>query len=176
MQSDLMNTMRRPVQLLIVGSFFAFCFFATVARISPSGLGSADGYHNGLMAPTDEAFQAFIINDLTGAPRWPDFESVPREIKRLIVNAHMTSFPLYPSNFGNYFENAAGDHVVVNESDIRFRYYGSNCTFLGLDKPVIPRAFTSITGPVYLRPGYSTFLYAIENTKTLGALKNQDEQ
>ncbi len=133
-------------------------------------------YQNGLMAPTNDAFQSFVNEELTGPFRWNDFESVPREIKRIIVNAHMTRFPLYPTNLSGGFENGAGDLIVVDEADIGQRYYGSNCSFFGLEKAIVPRAFTSVTGPVYLSPGYSTLFYAIESSMTLPALKNQTEQ
>jgi len=132
-------------------------------------------YQNGLMAPTNAAFQSFVEEELTGAQRWPDLESVPREIKRIIVNAHMTRFPLYPTNLKGGFENGAGDFIVLDEADIGYKYYGSNCSFLGLDKAIVPRAFTSVTGPVYLSPGFSSLFYAIESSRTLPALKNQDD-
>jgi uncharacterized surface protein with fasciclin (FAS1) repeats len=134
-------------------------------------------YHNGLLAPTDEAFKAFIDEMLTansGYPHWKTFASVPAEIKKIIVNTHMTAEPIYPSSLLNGIENYNGGIVKYNEAAVVQKYFGSNCTFIGLSEFVIPRAFLSITGPVYLRPGYSVFMYAMQQSKVLPALTNED--
>ena len=134
-------------------------------------------YQNGLLAPTDLAFQRLIDEVLTvnsGYPHWPDFNTIPDHIKKLIINAHMCRLPVYRTNLQEGFENGAGDIITLDEADIQDKYYGSNCTFIGLNEAVKPRAFTSVTGPVYLRPGYSTMMYAIEYAKTLSALKTPD--
>ena len=134
-------------------------------------------YQNALLAPTDEAFQKFIDEVLTansGYPRWSSYPAVPKEIKKIIANSHMALYPVYRKNLIEGFDNGAGDRIRLNESNIVRKHYGSNCTFLGLDKVIIPRAFSSVAGPVYLRPGYSTFMYALEYTKILPALKKED--
>ena len=134
-------------------------------------------YQNGVLAPSDEAFQTFIDEVLTassGFPRWGSYEKVPNEIKRIIANTHLTSYPVYYTNIMEGIENAAGDVVRLDPGDISHKIYGSNCTFLGLDITIIPRAFSSVAGPVYLRPGYSTLLYAMEYTKILPALKREE--
>lgn len=133
-------------------------------------------YQNGVLAPTDLAFQRLmdeVVTNASGYPHWPDYESVPIEVKRIIVNAHLSEKPVYRSNIEQGFRNGADDIITVNESNIVHRFYGSNCSFLGLEEAIVPRAFSSITGPVYLRPGYSTLQYAMEYSKTLPALKEE---
>jgi uncharacterized surface protein with fasciclin (FAS1) repeats len=136
-------------------------------------------YQNALLAPTDQAFQKFINEVLTassGYPRWSSYNAVPLEIKKIIANTHLATSPVYETNIIEGFENGAGDIVRIDESDIIKKYYGSNCTFLGLDEVIIPRAFSSVSGPVYLRPGYSVFMYAMEYTKILPAIKDQNAE
>ena len=136
-------------------------------------------YQNGVLAPSNEAFQNFldeVVTSNSGYPHWPDFDGIPLEVKRIILNAHMATIPVYRSNIEEGFLNGADDKITVDEADILFKYYGSNCSFLGLNKAVVPRAFSSITGPIYLRPGYSTLLYALEYAKVLPALKEEGKE
>jgi uncharacterized surface protein with fasciclin (FAS1) repeats len=130
--------------------------------------------HYGLLAPDDDAFQKFldeVVTAKSGYPHWAELEIIPDEIKKLIVNAHMSDFPVYKTNIDEGFYNGLDDKVFIAESDISEKYYGSNCTFLGLSEAVIPRAFSSVTAPVYLRPGYSTFMRCMEYSRVLPALK-----
>ena len=42
-------------------------------------------YHNGCLAPTDEAYLSFINDILTtgsGYPHWGNYESIPKEVKQ----------------------------------------------------------------------------------------------
>lgn len=136
-------------------------------------------YQNGVLAPTNVAFQRLIDEVVTinsGYPHWRDFDAVPLEVKRIILNAHMTESPVYRTNIEEGFRNGADDIVTVDEGDVIHKYYGSNSTVLGLSEAIVPRAFSSITGPVYLRPGYSTLLYAMEYSKTLPALKEEGKE
>lgn len=122
--------------------------------------------HNGMFIPTDNAFQVFldeVFTNKSGYPHWPDFESAPKPIIRLIVNSHFTNQPVYPDDDGG-FHDGQGNRVSLDESDIIRKEFGSNCTFLGIDKYIVPRVFTGVTGPVYLRPEFSTFMYAMELT------------
>lgn len=133
-------------------------------------------YQNGILAPTDEAFQRLldeVVTSASGYPHWTNFDNMPLEVKRIIINAHLTDKPVYRTNIKKGFKNGAKDIITVDEADIVYKYYGSNCSFLGLNKAIVPRAFSSITGPIYLRPGYSTFQYAMEYSKTLPALKEE---
>jgi len=88
----------------------------------------------------------------------------------------MAETPVYQTNIEQGFRNGADDIVTINESDVIHKYYGSNSTVLGLSEAIVPRAFSSITGPIYLRPGYSTLLYAMEYSKTLPALKEEGKE
>ncbi len=133
-------------------------------------------YHNGFLAPTDEAYTHFINDILTtgsGYPHWGSYESIPIEVKRIIINNHMTANPVYRTDMQQGFYTGEGDLVTLNEDAVVQKYFGSNATFLGLNEVVVPRAFTSVAGPVYLRPGYSTLLYAIEFAKVLPAIKKE---
>ena len=134
-------------------------------------------YHNGIIAPSDQAFQSFfdeVLTSASGYPHWASFESVPAEIRKILINSHMTSSPIYKYDIDYGFRNAESDWVLIDESKIHNKYYGSNATFIGLDEVVIPRAFSSVTGPVYLRPGYSTFMLAMEDAKVLPAIKKEE--
>ncbi len=135
-------------------------------------------YHNGLLAPTNEALQSLYDNLLTlksGYPHWTDINAIPDEVNLLLLNAHMSLSPIYESYFTKGFENGAGDLQTIDEANIIDKYYGSNCSFIGLNKAVVPRAFTSITGPLFLRPGYSNMRKAVAYSKTLPALKKANQ-
>ncbi|MCK4745439.1 MAG: fasciclin domain-containing protein, partial [Bacteroidales bacterium] len=51
--------------------------------------------------------------------------------------------------------------------------FGSNCTFIGVDKHVPSRVFTSVAGPVYLRPKYSIFRHAMQYTGAFNWVSNE---
>jgi hypothetical protein len=42
---------------------------------------------------------------------------------------------------------------------------------MGIDQPIIPRAFTSVSAPVYLRDGFSYWMMAMEYARVLPAIK-----
>lgn len=131
-------------------------------------------YHYGVLAPTDAAMKWLIDNILTdesGYPHWPNYTLVPEKLKEIIANAHMSNDPVYLSDIRNGFVNGEEDSVYIDESFIVDRAYGSNSTFMGIDKPIIPRAFSSVTGPVYLRPGYNYMMNAMEYARVLPAIK-----
>ena len=131
-------------------------------------------YHNGFLAPDDNAFQKFIDEVITGPSHWNSWESLPVEVKKIVLNNHMTASPIYQSDLQKGFYSGEDDLIHLDESVIDHRYYGSNSTFLGLNEVIIPRAMTSVSGPVYLRPGFSTLLYAMEYSKVLPAIKIAD--
>lgn len=135
--------------------------------------------HNGILVPTDVAFQKFIDDIVTvnsGYPHWGKFEDVPEEIKLIIVNTHLTDEPVYETNITNGFLNAEGSLIQIDPSTIIRKEFGSNCTFLGLNETIVPRAFSSVTGPIYLRPGYFSFMKAMQLTKVLPALTRQEAE
>jgi uncharacterized surface protein with fasciclin (FAS1) repeats/virulence-associated protein VapD len=131
-------------------------------------------YHYGLMAPTNSAFNDFINNYINIPNGWGSLDQIPNDIKKIIVNTHMSRNPIYPNNFIRGFYNGEDDLVKLDESYIAEKIFGSNSTFIGLKEAIVPRAFKSITGAVYLNKGFSTVMNAIEKTKLLPALKRED--
>ncbi len=136
-------------------------------------------YHNAVYVPTDIAFQKFldeVVTSQSGYPHWNSFDDMPAGVKQIIVQSHFRSSPVYLSDITSGFEDENGNRIFLDEGRILRKEFGSNCTFLGLDQTVVPRAFSSITGPVYLRPGFSLLLYAIEYTKILNAISKADKE
>ncbi len=131
-------------------------------------------YHHGMVAPTNQAFDNFI-NDYIKIPNgWGKLENAPQHIKRIIANTHMSINSVYPSDFERGYYNGESDYVPVDPATVIQKEFGSNCTFIGVNKAIIPRAFSSVTGPVYTQQGYSRVMYAIENAGLLSALKRKD--
>lgn len=131
--------------------------------------------HNGLFAPTDEVFRQFIDGILTvksGFPHWPDNRSLPTDIVEIIVSQHFKSSPIYPST--NQYRDIFNENnrFHQNEEDIIRKEFGSNCTFIGLKTYTPDRVFTSVTGPVFLRPKYSVFRLAMEYSGAVDAIAN----
>ena len=131
-------------------------------------------YHHGLIAPTNEAFNDFVEAYLSGPASWGGIDRVPEHIRRIIVNTHMAINSIYPTDFVHGFRNGEGDIMTLDPGNIIHSQFSSNCTFIGVDQVVVPRAFKSVTGPVYLQRGYSKVMYAIERTGLLPALKRED--
>ncbi len=120
--------------------------------------------HNGLFVPTNDAFREFIDGSLTiksGYPHWHDTESLPKDVLQFIVNQNFKSSPIYPStpSYQEIFGTSARYHQ--KEEAIIRREFCSNCTFIGLDTYIPDRVFTSVTGPVFLRPAFSLFRQAM---------------
>ncbi len=132
-------------------------------------------YHHGMMAPTNAAFEAFINQYLKINQGWQSIMNAPDHIKRIIARTHMSFSPVYPSDFLGGFYNGEEDIVTLDGGSIIEKQFGSNATFLGLSDAIVPRAFKSVTGPIYLRQGYSKFMYAIEEAGLLPALKRENK-
>ncbi len=131
--------------------------------------------HNGLFAPTDEAFKKFIDGTLTlksGFPHWRDYQSLPSDVAEMIITPHLKASPIYPSTqqFHEIFNKDNRFHQ--KEESIIKKEFGSNCTFIGLNNYVPDRVFTSVTGPVFCRPSYSIFRKAMIYSGTLDAIAN----
>ncbi len=131
--------------------------------------------HNGLFAPTDNAFKEFIDGTLTlksGFPHWRDYQSLPPDVAEIIVSPHLKANPIYPSTqqYQDIFNKKNRFHQK-EESIIR-REFGSNCTFIGLNTYTPDRVFTSVTGPVFCRPSYSIFRKAMIYSGALDAIAN----
>jgi uncharacterized surface protein with fasciclin (FAS1) repeats len=132
-------------------------------------------YHHGLMAPTNSAFQTFIDEYIKIPNGWGTFAGAPENIKRIVANTYMSVNTIYPTDFHEGFYNGELDIVKLDEEDIVEKKFGSNSTFIGLNKAIVPRAFKSVTGPVYLQRGYSKVMNAIEQSGLLSALKRQNQ-
>lgn len=127
---------------------------------------TATRYHYGMLAPTNKALQDLIDNVLTvqsgDSTRWPSFDMVPRHIKKIIINSHMSELPVYLSDIQRGFLNNLWDSVFVDPATVIEKQYCSNASFMGLSQAIVPAAFSSVTAPVYLRPQYVGFMKGIE--------------
>ncbi len=131
-------------------------------------------YHHGLLAPTNDAFNK-LIDDYIKIPNgWGTLQGAPQHIRRIIANTHMSINPVYVTDMIKGFYNGENDLVRVDPSNVIYKEFGSNSTFVGLNSAIVPRAFSSVTGPVYLRQGYAKVMYAIENSDLLPLLKRQN--
>jgi uncharacterized surface protein with fasciclin (FAS1) repeats len=132
-------------------------------------------YQHGLIAPTNEAFDAFVDQYVKGNNQWGSLDEMPIKIKKIIANSYFSTNPVYESDVINGFFNGEDDIVRINNEDIVQKTYGSNATFLGVKKAIVPRAFKSITGPVYRQRGFSKMMNAIEYSGLVSALKREGE-
>lgn len=131
-------------------------------------------YHHGIVAPTNQALSQLVSQYLAGGNNWGSLEASPENIKRIIANSSLSINPVYQTDLQKGFINGETDIIKVDESSIVQKQYASNCTFIGVNKPIVPRAFSSVTGPVYTRKGFSKVMFAIEQAGLLSALKRQD--
>lgn len=126
--------------------------------------------HNGLMSPSNEAMSKFFNDYLRG---WgTNWSAVPKNIRLLFVNTHMSVEPVYQKDIQNGFYNYVGDILNSSDFDIEKATYGSNCTFLGLKKAIVPRYFSSVSAPLFLNPQFNSFLGSYVSVNLLSALKN----
>ena len=133
---------------------------------------------NTVIAPNNDALQQLYDEYVTinsGYPHWLSINDMPAEILRIIANTHMSTEVVYQKELTEGFYNGELDLVNLDPASIIHNEYGSNGVVLEVNEAIVPRAFKSVTGPVYLRPGYSTFMYALENTGILPALKREDK-
>ncbi len=132
-------------------------------------------YHHGLMAPTNEAFEQFIDEYIKIPRGWGTLNGSPLHIKRIIANSYLSINPIYPSDFSRGFYNGELDLVEIDPATVVEKKFGSNSTFIGLNKAIVPRAFSSVTGPIYLQQGYQKVMYAIESAGLLPSLKRKNK-
>jgi uncharacterized surface protein with fasciclin (FAS1) repeats len=131
--------------------------------------------HNGLFVPTDDAFREFIDGTLTvksGFPHWADQKSLPSDIVKIIVAQNFKSSALFPSTIQYQEIFKKGNRYCQDEESIIKKEFGSNCTFIGLNKYIPDRVFTSVTGPVFCRPNYSIFRRAMLYSGAIDAIAN----
>lgn len=132
-------------------------------------------FHHGLMAPTNQAFSSFVDQYIKGAGQWGSLQAVPRKIRKIIANSYFSINAIYQSDLQNGFYNGEEDLIFLDPSHIVEKQYGSNSTFIGIDEPIVPRAFKSVTGPVYRQRGFSTMMNAIEFSGLLSSLKREGQ-
>ena len=132
-------------------------------------------YQYGLIAPTNSAFQDFLTEYIEGPKQWGYLENAPRHLKKIIVNSYLAPNPIYQTDIDKGFYNGELDIVHLDPSTIIEKKYGSNVSFIGLNKALIPRALSSVTGPIYRQQGFSTVMNAIEDAGLLSALKREGE-
>lgn len=130
-------------------------------------------YHHGIVVPSDNAFQNFINEYIKIPGGWGTLKGAPKHIRRIIANTHMAQNPIYPSEFETGFLNGEIDMVKLDEDQIIQKEFSSNSSFIGINKAIVPRAFSSVTGPIYLKQGYSKVMYAVEETGLLSTLKRE---
>jgi uncharacterized surface protein with fasciclin (FAS1) repeats len=133
-------------------------------------------FHHGLVAPTNQALDDFIAQYVSGGNQWGSIENMPDRILKIIVNSYLSINPIFATNIQKGYYNGEKDQVFIDESSIIEKEFGSNATFIGVNKAIVPRAFKSVTGPVYRQRGYSTMMNAIEYTGLLSSLKRQNEE
>jgi uncharacterized surface protein with fasciclin (FAS1) repeats len=130
-------------------------------------------YHNGIVVPTNNAFNEFVDNVLTGPGRRDNFSEVPEFVKHIIVRSHMSELPIYLNDITDGFFNSEGDYITIDQSKIVQKSFGSNSTFIGVNEMITPKAFSSVSGPMYLDPGFLTYLAALDFSRLLRALKDE---
>ncbi|MFC2087217.1 fasciclin domain-containing protein, partial [Bacteroidota bacterium] len=124
--------------------------------------------HNGLLAPTNQALQ-FFMNEYFS--RYGNIQDVPRVIRTIIVNSHMAEHVIYETDIYEGFINGDGDSVLLDPDDIIQSTFGSNCSFLGLAKAIVPRVLTSVCRPMYQTNEFQSMMFATNDTRVLSALK-----
>lgn len=126
--------------------------------------------HRGLLAPTDQAMDQIFNEYLTA---WGNnWSSVPANIQRLFVNTHMATDPIYEKDINSGFYNAVGDIINSDDFEIENVKYGSNSTFIGLNKAIVPRYFSSISAPLVLDPTYNSIFGSYLSVGLLPAMKD----
>lgn len=126
--------------------------------------------HHGLLAPTNAAMTSFFDEYLTA---WGDsWNAVPKSIQLLFVNAHMADEAIYEKDLSAGFYNAIGDIITQNDFEIEDVQYGSNSTFIGLKKAIVPKFYSSVSAPLFLNPTYNSFFGAYSSVNLISALKD----
>jgi uncharacterized surface protein with fasciclin (FAS1) repeats len=167
----------------VVDSLFDISYPALTFDIINEATRSSDGvslsgsnnlsvrYQNGLVAPTNEALDAFEKEYLVGPNKWGSLSKADPVVKRIIVNTYMANKPIYPSSFQKGYMNGERDQVFLDESTIIQQQYAGNATFIGVNKAIVPRAFKSIVGSVILDTRYLNSYNTVILTGLLPTLK-----
>jgi uncharacterized surface protein with fasciclin (FAS1) repeats len=108
-----------------------------------------------------------------GSEQWGNLDAMPLKIKKIIANTYFSENPIYETDIDKGYYNGESDIIRLDPGSIVQKEYGSNCTFLGVNKAIVPRAFKSITGPIYRQRGYKILMNAIEYSGLISALKKE---
>lgn len=130
-------------------------------------------YHHGMVAPTNSALSKLENEYLPGGAFWDGIANAPLNIKKIIANSHLSINAVYATDIEAGFPNGEQDIVKIDEASIVHKEFASNASFIGVDDPIVPRAFSSVTGPIYLRRGYLRVMQAVEASGLLPALKRE---
>jgi hypothetical protein len=130
-------------------------------------------FHHGLVAPTNAAFDDFVKQYVEGSEQWGNLDAMPLKIKKIIANTYFSENPIYETDIDKGYYNGESDIIRLDPGSIVQKEYGSNCTFLGVNKAIVPRAFKSITGPIYRQRGYKILMNAIEYSGLFQHLKKK---
>jgi hypothetical protein len=87
----------------------------------------------------------------------------------LILTYRKIRFTLQIFNEDFLMANRIMPDWIIRKSFIRS--LAVTVRFIGLNQAIVPRAFSSVTGPVYLMRGYSKMMLAIEEAELLSTLK-----
>lgn len=136
--------------------------------------------HNTLFAPTDEAFDK-LIDEITGYPNWRNYQDLPDEVKELIIRSYCRFGSTYKKDLEKGFLNYEGDSLfggfgTLGLDNIVDKEFLSNGMFMGLNEPIIPRALSSVAGPIYLRQEYDLYRKLLNYNGILSTLKNTSER
>ena len=126
---------------------------------------STVGYHHAIYAPENVAYEHFVNSVLLAPNHYTSMSRVPRFLTDMVVNAHLRPYYPYYKSLENtsYIINGIGDKVIIDESKVLERSYGSNCSFIGLSEVISPRALKGVSAPVLLRPNYSTYMWGMKS-------------
>ena len=170
-------------QGLLVDTLFRLTYPELSVNITNEIAGRSVNYNvrenNTIIAPINNALLRLfdeVVTVKSGYPHWPNIDVIPEFINAIIINAYMSDKTNYKSDLENGFLNGTLDTITISDGIIVEKKYCSNGVFIGIDEPIIPRAFTSVTAPVYLRPKYSNFMYAMQTANILSALKSAEKE
>ena len=124
--------------------------------------------------PTKAAFTNYVNTKLL-----PNFknhiDSVPRHTLQMLYQSHITNTMDWPSKIDKKLAvNILGDVISVSRNDIASTKMASNGLFYRLKKVIEPKAFVSITGPLFFGQKYWYFAEMMILTGLLPSFTSDD--
>jgi uncharacterized surface protein with fasciclin (FAS1) repeats len=95
-----------------------------------------------------------------------DFKRLPLGIINTFVRAHQFPQTIWPSSI-NSGKNFNEEPPRFNISNVNTKIFGSNGIFYGTDKIQSHDYFMTVFGDIYLNPGNTMYLYAVNNLALL---------